>query len=59
MDFEGVLRDCGPAASHPFEHRAGRDAQILPLKRRIALIFCGLAEAGLGNNAAALEYLAC
>jgi DNA-binding winged helix-turn-helix (wHTH) protein/tetratricopeptide (TPR) repeat protein len=57
MDFEGVLRDCGPSASQAFEHRAGGDAQIPPHQRRIALIFCGLAETGLGNNAAALEYL--
>jgi DNA-binding winged helix-turn-helix (wHTH) protein/tetratricopeptide (TPR) repeat protein len=57
MDFEGVLQDCGPAATGLSEYRAGRNARILPPKRRIALIFCGLAEAGLGNVAAALEYL--
>ncbi|MGL4959766.1 MAG: AAA family ATPase [Inquilinus sp.] len=57
LDFEGALRDCRPAASRPSEHRAGRDAQIPPLTRRIALIFCGLAEDGLGNTATALEYL--
>lgn len=57
MNFEGVLWDCGPVASHPFEHNAAPAIQILPIKRRIALVFCGLAEAGLGNNAAALDYL--
>ena len=30
---------------------------IMPVTRRIALIFCGLAEAGLGNVAAALNHL--
>jgi hypothetical protein len=57
MDFEGVLLDCAPIASLPFENRAGGDARILPITRRIAQIFCGLAEAGLGHNAAALGYL--
>lgn len=57
MDFEGALRDCGPVASQPFEHHAGSDAQTMPLQRRIALIYCGLAETGLGNIVAALEYL--
>ena len=57
MDFEGVLRDCGPVASHPFEQNADRDTQVLPRMRRVALIFCGLAETGLGNIATALEYL--
>jgi len=57
MNYEGVLQDCAPVASHPFEDHGDRVAQILPLQRRTALIYCGLAEAGLGNNAAALEYL--
>jgi DNA-binding winged helix-turn-helix (wHTH) protein/tetratricopeptide (TPR) repeat protein len=57
MDFEGALQDCGPVASRPFEPCTGRDAQTPPLMRRIALIFCGLAEAGLGNIAAALGAL--
>ena len=57
MDFEDVLLDCRPIASRPLEHRSGDDVPILPLTRRIALIFCGLAEAGLGHDAAALEYL--
>ncbi|MGL4961032.1 MAG: ATP-binding protein [Inquilinus sp.] len=57
MDFEATLRDCGPVASQPFEHHAGPDTQTMPLKRRIALIYCGLAEMGLGNIVAALEYL--
>jgi tetratricopeptide (TPR) repeat protein len=57
MDFEGTLRDCRPVAFQPFEHHVGPDAQTMPLKRRIALVYSGLAEAGLGNIAAALEYL--
>lgn len=57
MDFEGILRDCAPAAAHSFERRATPATPTLPIKRRIALVHCGLAEAGLGNAAAALEYL--
>ncbi|GGF32151.1 hypothetical protein GCM10011611_42880 [Aliidongia dinghuensis] len=57
MDFEGVLRDCGPAASLPAEHYQARAIGDLPLKYRVALIYCGLAEAALGNNAAALGHL--
>jgi hypothetical protein len=57
MDFEGVLRNCGPVAAHPSEHHRTPATENLPLKYRIALIFCGLAEAGLGCNAAALGHL--
>ncbi|GGF32156.1 hypothetical protein GCM10011611_42890 [Aliidongia dinghuensis] len=56
MDFEGVLRDCGPVASLPPEHYRAPVTRDLPLIHRIALIYCGLAEAGLGNNAAALDH---
>ncbi|MEJ0096097.1 MAG: AAA family ATPase [Methylocella sp.] len=52
MDFEGVLQACGPS-----EGDASEAIRILPVERRISLIFCGLAEVGLGNNAAALDYL--
>jgi hypothetical protein len=55
MNFEGVLQDCGPVAANPFEQDA--ESIILPVERRIALIFCGLAEAALGNNVAALGHL--
>jgi DNA-binding winged helix-turn-helix (wHTH) protein/tetratricopeptide (TPR) repeat protein len=54
MNFEGVLRDCGPIAANPFEQDAG--SVVLPVKRRIALIFCGLAEAALANNVVALGH---
>ena len=57
MDFEGVLRDCGLAASLPPEHYRARAIGDLPLKYRVALIYCGLAEAGLGDNVAALDHL--
>jgi DNA-binding winged helix-turn-helix (wHTH) protein/tetratricopeptide (TPR) repeat protein len=57
LDFEGVLRNCLPAASLPPEHYRARAIGDLPLKYRIALIYCGLAEAALGNNATALGHL--
>ncbi|MGL4961019.1 MAG: ATP-binding protein [Inquilinus sp.] len=57
MDFEGVLRDCVPAAAHCFERPAAPATPTLPIKRRIALVHRGLAEAGLGNIAAALDAL--
>jgi hypothetical protein len=55
MNFERVLQDCGPVADKSFEQDAG--STILPIERRIALIFCGLAEAALGNNVVALGHL--
>jgi hypothetical protein len=30
---------------------------VLPTERRVVLVLCGLAEVGLGNYAAALDYL--
>jgi tetratricopeptide (TPR) repeat protein len=57
MDFEGVLQNCGPAAALPPEPYRALAIGDLPLKYRIALIYCGLAEAGLGNNVAALDRL--
>jgi tetratricopeptide (TPR) repeat protein len=57
MDFEGVLRACGPAAFHPAESYQSPPAGNTPLQHRIALIYCGLAEAGLGNNNLALDHL--
>jgi len=57
MDFEGALRDCVPAAADCFERPAAPTTPTLPIKRRIALVHCGLAEAGLGNIAAALDAL--
>jgi tetratricopeptide (TPR) repeat protein len=56
LDFEGVLRDCKPIATHPSSDDTASPTRILPVDRRIALIFCGLAELGLGNNPAALDY---
>jgi hypothetical protein len=59
MDYEGTLRDCGTVAtSRPSEYHAidVDVAPTMPLKRRIALIYYGLAEAGLGNIAVAHEY---
>jgi DNA-binding winged helix-turn-helix (wHTH) protein len=56
LDFEGVLQACAPVANLSTK-RADAAIRVLPVERRIALVFCGLAEAGLGNNAAALDYL--
>jgi DNA-binding winged helix-turn-helix (wHTH) protein len=56
MDFEGVLQACGPMSglvSDNVELAGG----VLPVERRIALIFCGLAEAGLGHGVVAMDYL--
>jgi tetratricopeptide (TPR) repeat protein len=53
FDFEGVLRDCEPIASLATQPAASA-IQILPVNRRIALIFRGLAEVGLGNHPKAL-----
>lgn len=55
LDFEGVLRNCEPAV-HSFTVDDASAARILPLERRIARIFCGLAEVGLGHNTAALDH---
>jgi hypothetical protein len=53
-----ILRaSCGPAAAHPPEHRRTPATEKLPLKYRIALIFCDLADAGLGRNSAAFGHL--
>jgi hypothetical protein len=56
MDFEGVLRDCRSIADHPSGDDTASRSRNLPVDRRIALIFSGLAELGLGNNPAALNY---
>lgn len=52
LDFEGVLRDCEPVAAHPPAPSAPA-LRALPIERRIALTFCGLAKVGLGDYAAA------
>jgi tetratricopeptide (TPR) repeat protein len=49
FDFEGVLRDCEPIASLSPDP-APVAIRILPVNRRIALIFGGLAHVGLGNH---------
>jgi DNA-binding winged helix-turn-helix (wHTH) protein len=49
FDFEGALRDCQAIASLSTEP-AAVSIRILPVNRRIALIFGGLAEVGLGNH---------
>jgi tetratricopeptide (TPR) repeat protein len=55
MNFEGVLQDCGSAAAALLARDVG--SVMLPIGYRIATVFCGLAEAALGNNAAALGHL--
>ncbi|MDB5393046.1 MAG: transcriptional regulator, putative ATPase, winged helix family, partial [Rhodospirillales bacterium] len=57
MDYEGVIEYCATVASFSTEHSAASAIQIPPIARRIALIFCGLAEAALENNSRALDYL--
>jgi tetratricopeptide (TPR) repeat protein len=57
LDYEGVLEYCAAAASLSTEHSATSAIQAMPHERRIALIFCGLAEAALENNSGALDYL--
>lgn len=60
LDYEGVLLECGTAARaamQPDAAGASSGDRVLPVERRISLIFCGLAEAGLGNHATALDYL--
>ena len=56
LDFENVLQACVPVANPPLAE-GGDASRVLPVDRRMALILCGLAEAGLGNRAAASDYL--
>ena len=51
-DYEGMLEVCRPIASAD-----STPIVILPFERRLSLVMCGLAEAGLGNAAAARDYL--
>jgi hypothetical protein len=59
FDFEGVQWDCEPIVSLS-TNPATSAIRILPVDRRIALIFRGLADVGLGNHptAAALFRMA-
>ena len=50
-DYEGMLEVCRPASADP------TPIVVLPFERRLSLVMCGLAEAGLGNVAAARDYL--
>jgi DNA-binding winged helix-turn-helix (wHTH) protein len=51
-DYEGMLEVCLPVVSAD-----SAPIVILPFERRLSLVMCGLAEAGLGNAAAARDYL--
>jgi DNA-binding winged helix-turn-helix (wHTH) protein len=55
MDFEGVLEDCTPAAQAPTGDDRSPPVRYLPVERRIALIFGGLAKAALGDEQGARE----
>ena len=55
MDFEGVLQDCAPAALGLLDDDSASPIRVLPVERRIALIFGGLAKAGLEDKRAALD----
>jgi DNA-binding winged helix-turn-helix (wHTH) protein/tetratricopeptide (TPR) repeat protein len=59
-DYEGMLEICRSTASAAREEHRGADASavvVLPFEERLSLVLCGLAEAGLGNYAAARDYL--
>jgi tetratricopeptide (TPR) repeat protein len=51
-DYEGMLEMCRPIVSAD-----SAPVVVLPFERRLSLVMCGLAEAGLGNAAAARDYL--
>jgi DNA-binding winged helix-turn-helix (wHTH) protein len=53
LDFEGVLEGCAPVTGAIPD----QGIRVLPVERRIALLFSGLAEAGLGNDVVALCHL--
>ena len=61
MDFAGVLEICekidltGDASR---EYASGETPDILPLEHRLCLVLRGLAEAGLGDRAAAFKSFA-
>ena len=69
-DYEGILEVCRGPVTVAGETRAGADplagadassdpsrVVVLPFEERVALVMCGLAEAGLGNTAVARDYL--
>jgi DNA-binding winged helix-turn-helix (wHTH) protein/tetratricopeptide (TPR) repeat protein len=55
MDFEGVLQDCAPITHDPSDDTSASPIRVLPVERRIALIFGGLAKTSLGDMRAALD----
>jgi DNA-binding winged helix-turn-helix (wHTH) protein len=55
MDFEGVLEDCAPLLYGQLEGDNASSTRALPLERRIALIFSGLAKTGLDDRGSALD----
>jgi DNA-binding winged helix-turn-helix (wHTH) protein len=58
MDFEGVLDGCKSVALSTKEKTNDPNSvRVLPMEQRISLILCGLAEAGLGNRVAAVDFL--
>jgi DNA-binding winged helix-turn-helix (wHTH) protein/tetratricopeptide (TPR) repeat protein len=57
-DFESVLDVCRPVALSTKERTNDPNSvRVLPVEQRMSLILCGLAEAGLGCRAAAVDYL--
>jgi DNA-binding winged helix-turn-helix (wHTH) protein/tetratricopeptide (TPR) repeat protein len=50
-DYEGMLEVCRGTAAN------ASSVVVLPFERRLSLVLCSLAEAGLGNYAAARDYL--
>jgi tetratricopeptide (TPR) repeat protein len=60
MDHAGVADICRKIASEPDDEHGcieARPTVLLPAERRLCILLSGLAEAGLGNTAVALEQL--
>lgn len=60
LPFQGAVQSCLPVLSqgeYCNGNRASGGTTVPPPERRIALIYCGLAEMGLGNIASALHRL--
>ena len=58
-DYEEMLETCRSpaAAAEPSDSSDASRVVVLPFEERLALVMCGLAEAGLGNTAVARDYL--
>lgn len=57
LDFEGVLHDCEKAMQTSGESQGAPTLRVLPVERRIAYIFSGLAKCSLNRLRPALDDL--